>query len=131
MPGDAKGLTVCDLYEDGRPDLVASRNNDSLLAFLNLHEQDNRSFSVKLVGENGNRSAIGGKITVHYHNGKQAAAELSAGSGYLSQSQPLAFFGYRPDNLPTSIKVRWPDGTVTEHAWDSEKRIIEIRRAVL
>ena len=131
VTGDAKGLTVCDLNEDGWPDLVAARNNDSLVALVNRREQDNRSFSVKLVGENGNRNAIGGKITVHYHNGKQASAELSAGSGYLSQSQPLAFFGYRPENLPTSIKVRWPDGAVTEHAWDLEKRMIEIPRSVL
>jgi YD repeat-containing protein len=128
VPGDAKGLTVCDLDEDGWPDLVASRNNDSLSAFVNRHQPDNQSFSVKLIGETGNRHAIGSKITLHYSNGRQAAAELSAGSGYLSQSQPLVFFGYRPDTVPTTINVRWPDGTVTKHAWDSQKRLIEIRR---
>jgi hypothetical protein len=85
VTGDAKGLTVGDLNEDGRPDLVATRNNDSLLAFVNRHERDNQSFLVKLNGENGNKNAIGGKTTVHYRNGKQASTELSAGSGYLSQ----------------------------------------------
>ncbi len=128
VPGDAKALTVCDLNEDGWPDFVVARNNDSLLAFVNRHESGNQSFSVKLIGENGNRDAIGGRITVHYRSGKQASAELSAGSGYLSQSQPLIFFGYRSDNVPTTIEVRWPDGEVTEHLWDSGKRMIEISR---
>jgi hypothetical protein len=44
---------------------------------------------------------------------------LSAGSGYLSQSEPLAFFGYAPGNPPDTVQVVWPDGSRTTHRWET------------
>ena len=66
------------------------------------------SGAMPLIAENGNRNAIGGKITVYYRNGKQVSAELSAGSGYLSQSQPLVFLASTLITSPRPSKCAGP-----------------------
>ena len=54
VPGDAKALAVLDLDQDGWPDFLVSRNNDSALAFHNNGLADHRSFGVRLHGAAGN-----------------------------------------------------------------------------
>jgi len=99
------------------PDLVITRINDNVLALVNRGTPGGHSFAVKLTGAVGNPDAIGACIVVHYKSGTAQAAELAAGSGYLSQSEPVAFFGYAPGNPPVSIDVAWPDGKRTTHAF--------------
>ena len=74
-----------------------------------------RAFAVKLTGEAGNPDAIGSRITVVFTDGSLQAAELAAGSGYLTQSEPMAFFSYAVGNVPTTVKVTWPDGTLATY----------------
>jgi hypothetical protein len=116
IPGEGRGLAVGDWKGTGWPNLVVTRTNENALVLANHSAASGgHSFAVKLKGELGNRDAIGSKITVHYKDGTLGAAELYAGSGYLSQSEPLAFFGYAASNPPTSIDVTWPDGARTTH----------------
>ncbi|MEN9404931.1 MAG: hypothetical protein RL091_3634 [Verrucomicrobiota bacterium] len=118
LPEDFRGLAVADLNRDGWPDAVATRTNGGALALANRGETSGRnSFAVKLAGRAGNPDAIGAAITVVYRNGAQQRVELQAGSGYLSQSEPLAFFGWRDENPPEQIEVRWPDGRTGSFAW--------------
>jgi hypothetical protein len=49
-------------------------------------------------------------------DGSSRVAELHAGSGYLAQSSPVAFFSHPVDVSPVGIDVRWPDGRLTRHA---------------
>ena len=114
IPGDARGLAVGDWNLDGRPDLVVTRINENVLALAN-HGTEGHAFSVKLTGASGNPDAIGARISFHSPDGRAQAAELYAGSGYLSQSEPLAFFSYVNGQAPATIEVTWPDGTKTSH----------------
>ena len=41
-------------------------------------------------------------------------AEVYADSGYLTQSSPTVFFGVDAA-ADSTVVVRWPDGTTTEH----------------
>jgi hypothetical protein len=113
--GEGRGLAVGDWNRDGWPEFVVTRINQGALAFSKRVKTTGHSFAVKLAGENGNRDAIGSRITVRYKNGSLQAVELYAGSGYLSQSEALAFFGYATGNEPKTIEVVWPDGTKTTH----------------
>ncbi len=117
VPGDAKALAVADIDRDGWPDFLVTRNNSTTLAFRNLGEPGRRSFSVALRGGAGNPTAVGARITVELSDGTQQTSEVIAGTGYYSQSTPDCFFGYPEATPPRGIRVRWPSGATTEHAY--------------
>ncbi|HWA27404.1 MAG TPA: FG-GAP-like repeat-containing protein [Lacunisphaera sp.] len=116
VPGDAKALIASDLNADGRPDFVLSRNGATVQAWLNAPPDSRRSFQVRLRGAPGNPTAIGAQLTLEFADGTTQAGEITAGSGYYSQSPAAVFLGYRADNPPRRLVVRWPGGGRTEHA---------------
>lgn len=118
VPGDAKGLATLDLNNDGRPDLLITQNSGPLVAYENGGSPISKgAFSVGLNGSTGNPDGIGARISVNYKSGRTETRELYAGSGYLSQSAPRAFFGVPRDDTPSRISIRWPDGKTTERDW--------------
>lgn len=119
IPGEGRGVAAGDWDRDGRPGLVITRTNETVLALAHRSAPDGRCFSVKLTGAPGNPDAIGARITVRFKDGTVRAAELSAGSGYLTQSEPLAFFSFAAGNAPTAVDVTWPDGARTTHPFQS------------
>jgi hypothetical protein len=116
VPGDAKALAGLDLDADGWTDFLASRNHDTTLAFRNAGVAGGHALRVRLHGPAGNPSAIGARLTLELMDGSKQALELQAGSGYFSQTSPAAAFGWREDNPPRALLVRWPDGRETKHA---------------
>jgi len=115
VPGDAKALVVLDLDQDGWPDFLVSRNNDTTLAFRNHGVAGRQSVRIGLRGPAGNPAAIGAKITVELADGSTQSSEVCAGSGYYSQSSAAGFFGYMEANPPRTVRLRWPSGATTEH----------------
>jgi len=130
VPGDAKALSVADIYGDGWPDFLVTRNNGSTLAFRNGGVPGRRSFSVRLRGAAGNPTGVGARITVELPGGATETSEVYAGSGYYSQSSPACFFGYPEAAPPRAIRVRWPSGETTEHAFprDSTALVLQAPR---
>jgi hypothetical protein len=116
VPGDAKALAVLDLDLDGWPDFLITRNNSTSLAFRNNGVTGRHSFRILLHGPPGNPTAVGARVTVELADGSTQTSEVSAGSGYYSQSSAACFFGFPGTILPRKVKVRWPSGAVTEHA---------------
>ena len=115
IPGEGRGVALGDWDQDGRPGLLITRTNQSVMALAPRNAPDGRSFSVRLTGAPGNPAAIGARITARFADGKVQAVELAAGSGYLAQSEPLAFFTHAAGNAPVSLDVVWPDGTRSSH----------------
>lgn len=116
VPGDAKAVIVTDLNDDGWPDFLVSQNNDTLLAFQNHGHAGHHPLRVTLQGPPENPGAIGARVTVELTDDSIQTAEVSVGSGYYSQSSTACFFGYPDSILPKKIRVRWPNGSITEHA---------------
>ena len=112
VPGDARGLTVCDLDGDGWPDLAATQNDDRLLAFRNRGDHGSAPLVVSLQGPKGNPTGVGARVTVVYQDGRLRAAEVYAGSGYLSQTTASLYFARRPNPI-REVRTSWPDGTET------------------
>ncbi len=125
VPGDVKGLSLCDLDGNGWPDLVMTQNDGPLLAFLNTGAESDgryRVVAVRLRGPAGNPNAVGARISVLGRNGARQTAEVYCGSGYLSQSTSWQFFGVEGgDDRPLRFIVRWPDGRQSSHAIDRSK----------
>jgi len=119
VKGDAKALVVADLHGDGWPDAIVSQNKGPLRVFANRGVPGRNSFSVSLQGPPGNPEAVGARVTVERRDGTASAAEIRSGSGYLSQSQRAAFFGYGDANAPEAIAVRWPDGETSRHPFEA------------
>nr|WP_237702431.1 FG-GAP-like repeat-containing protein [Opitutus terrae] len=116
VPGDAKALVTLDLNEDGWPDFLISRNNDTALAFRNPGVVGRKSLRVALRGAAGNPDAIGARVVLELADGSNQTTEIQAGAGYSSQSSAACFFGYPATNPPRRIHIRWPSGRTTEHA---------------
>ena len=118
IAGDARALTVAELDGDGRPDLVVSRNDQPLLAFVQPQpagavEAEGLRTVLRLAGPPGNPACVGARVTT-----PAGTTELAAGSGVLSQNPPLVFVR-RGDEL----RVRWPDGSESSHS-ASEPRMV-------
>ena len=117
IPRDGKSLAVTDLDADGRPDLVFGLNNDPVVSYLG--QSAKQPLAVRLVGKNGNPSAVGARVTI---DGQ--VREQSTGGGYSSPSGSLLYFG--PPDADSSAQVRWPDGTVSEHPIKPDVRQITL-----
>ncbi len=115
VPHDAKALAVLDLDQDGWPDFLVSRNNDTTLAFRNRGVAGRHSLRVQLRGPGGNPTAVGARLTCELADGSTETAEVAAGSGYYSQSSAAVFFGYPDANPPKHLRVRWPSGATSSH----------------
>lgn len=106
-PNDTKSLAVVNLNGDPRPDFVATENNGQLLAFAN-NQENQRTIAVRLAGPKGNPSGVGARIQIRFDDGTMLTQEIFAGSGYLSQSSPTAFFGCG-QRQPKEVSISWPD----------------------
>ena len=117
VPGDAKGLAVVDLDNDGWPDFVVTRNNNAGLVFRNRSVAASHPLCVILHSRTAAVGAVGARATLILRDGSVRAAEVYCGSGYLSQSSSALFFGYKDGNDPRELRVSWPDGKSSTHPW--------------
>lgn len=116
VPGDAKALALIDLGDDGWPDFLVSRSQETVLAFRNRGIAGRRSLRVVLQGRAGNPQGIGARVIVEYADGTTRSTEVCAGSGYYSQSTATPFFGSTAANPLRRVRVRWPAGANSESA---------------
>ena len=126
IPGDGKGLALADLDSDGWPDLIASQNNDVLLAFRNRPREGILPLVIRLIGPPGNPQGAGARVSLLADTKAYATTEIYAGSGYLSQSTSAASFFLPTGKQEMSISVRWPNGQTTSTKVASEQRLVKV-----
>ncbi len=115
VPDDAQALAVLDFNDDGWPDFLITRNNSTTLAYQNTPVASPHVLRVGLHGPLGNPTAVGARITLELTDGAKQMGEITAGSGYYSQSTSACFFGWPEGNPPCRLHVRWPSGRITDH----------------
>ncbi len=110
IPEDAKSVAVTDLDGDQLLDLAVAVNDGPMRTFI--RSGGSAPFTVVLRGNKGNSRGIGARLSITLSDGSRQTGEIRAGSGYLSQSPALFTFTTADDKIsPTSITVRWPDGS--------------------
>jgi hypothetical protein len=109
IPGDAKSLVLADGV------VVVATNNGPVHTLRPVGMQS--SLGVALRGPKGNPEAIGARLELREPGGKTHVREITAGSGYLSQSEARAWFTGVPAG--SKLAVRWPDGSSSEHVLEA------------
>jgi hypothetical protein len=120
LAGDPRAAVAADWNGDAWPDLVVAQNHGPLVVFEQASESEQTSeaaarlLRVRLRGLRGNRGAIGACVTLLHADGSSQTRELAAGEGYLSQRAPSLVFGSAAQRPVQSVRVRWPNGAVSE-----------------
>jgi ASPIC and UnbV/HEAT repeats/FG-GAP-like repeat len=110
----ARGAAFADFDNDGDIDIYVAHNNDLGQLLTNESPPAHHWLGLQLVGHAGNRDAIGALVSVATAARRQTR-QVTAGSGFLSDSDHRLHFGLGPDAIVESLEVRWPDGTAEEH----------------
>ncbi|XZE19061.1 FG-GAP-like repeat-containing protein [Pirellulaceae bacterium SH449] len=99
-----------DWNRDGKMDLVVGHLRDPYSLLTNYSETKDTSLTIRLVGTQSNRDAIGAIVTLH-NDGKQIAQQVTSGDGYhASNSREIIFPVVEGKSYELSIE--WPSGNI-------------------
>lgn len=113
MPRVGRGLAVADLDDDGDPDCVGGVLGGPPALFENQGGERKAWLRVRVKGTRRDSTAIGARITVEAA-GRSWTQEVRSGASYLSQGDLRLVFGLGDATRVDLLRVRWPDGRVTE-----------------
>lgn len=107
----ARGAAAGDVDRDGDEDVVLTRCGGRAVLLSNEGGNRNGWLSVKLIGRDSNRDAVGARVSVEVGE-RVLIKEVRAGSSYLSQSALELTFGLGESNIAERVEIRWPSGMV-------------------
>jgi hypothetical protein len=107
-----RGVVGFDFDRDGDVDFFVANNQGQPKLFRNDGGNEEGYLTVKLRGPAGNSEAIGARVEVVTGERTQLR-DLRAGSNFESQDPAEAHFGLGDFAVADSVRVSWPDGTVT------------------
>jgi len=108
---DARGLAIGDFDNDGGPDAIFTRLNNSPVLLRNNVAHENSWIGFTLKGTKSNRDAIGAKLILQ-SGGRRLVRWISGGSSYLSSQDKRVIFGLgrAPAQMLSTVEIRWPSG---------------------
>lgn len=129
--GTSLSCAWADYDNDGFLDLFVANGGENNALYRNAGN-DNSSISLRLVGTQSNRSAIGAKVRVKATIGGKAfwqVREISGGSGYGSQNDLRAHFGLGDATNADLIRIEWPSGVVQELREVAARQVLAIQES--
>ena len=112
--GHGRGISCLDFDKDGDIDILIANNGLAPTLYRNNSRaatNHNSYLSVRLIGSNKNRQAVGAKIWLE-SDGLNQYRELRLGTNYLSNDPVLAHFGLADKKKGDKLTIRWPDGGI-------------------
>ncbi|MDX2419357.1 MAG: CRTAC1 family protein [Xanthomonadales bacterium] len=119
-----------DINNDGARDVMIALNENQTLyrwwertpkdtflwKFFTHLNQDTKNhwLQLKLIGEPGNREAIGSRVTLSTPDGQQIQEVGINNGAFYSQGHYRLYFGLRQHSKADLIKIRWSDGETQE-----------------
>lgn len=107
----SRGTAFGDIDNDGDVDIVVANLKDSPTVIRNENENSQNWLTVKLIGIDCAKDAIGARVSVMTDNLRQIR-EVKSGSGYLSQNDMRLHFGLGNAEKIDSVTVKWICGHV-------------------
>jgi hypothetical protein len=110
-----RAVVRLDWNRDGREDLAIGHLYDAYALLTNATIGGGAHLSVRLVGVQSNRDAIG--TTVFARVGSRTITrQLTAGDGYQCSNERRLVFGTSTSNCIDELTVRWPSGLIQKFA---------------
>lgn len=117
-PWEARGLAAGDLDDDGDVDLAIAHVNEPTRLLLNETVSAQASLSVRLVGTQSNRNAIGAHLLLVTPEGAQLRL-VKGGGSYLSQSDYRVVWAVPPHATSQRLVIHWPSGVQQQLTLDA------------
>jgi enediyne biosynthesis protein E4 len=111
----SRGAAFADLNGQGRLSIVVNNIDNQPFFYEPERLSPNHWVRFKLVGVKCNRDAIGARVTVTAASLTQMDEVRSADS-FVSASDVRLHFGLADATVIDKVQIRWPDGTVEQHA---------------
>ena len=105
----SRGLVAGDIDNDGDLDLLITNNGQTADLLRNEGGHRAGALSVRLVGRESNRDAIGARVRATI-GGRTQVREVKAGSSYLSQGDTRVHLGLGGAAGVDRLEIRWPSG---------------------
>jgi hypothetical protein len=105
----SRGMAVGDLDNDGDPDVVVSNMDDVPTLLENRQATGHHWVTVQVRAPDGNRLAIGAKVTITA-GAKTYVREVRSGGSFMSQGDLRVLVGLGPHAGPVQVDVRMPGG---------------------
>ena len=112
MP-NTSSFTYADFDRDGDIDIVTS-SVMSQPFLLENQVNGNRSIQFNLVDQQGNRNAVGAKVTIHYGSKLHQMREIKLSGGYQSFDETVVTFGLAHHTAVEQVEIHWPSGEISE-----------------
>jgi hypothetical protein len=108
-PKASRGAAFGDFDNDGSIDIVVSNIHDVSDLFRLENTRQNHWITIRLIGTQSNRSAIGARLRCVVRGSCQIE-EVRGGGSYLSQNDLRVHFGLGEAASVDRLQVRWPNG---------------------
>ena len=125
-PAAGRGAAFADLDNDGDIDVVVNNVHAAPDLFRLDSTPDTRWLTLKLVGTQSNRSAIGARVGLVAAGGTQVQ-EVRGGGSYYSQNDLRVHFGLGRATDVERVEVRWPNGLEEQWTGLGTNRIVSLK----
>jgi tetratricopeptide (TPR) repeat protein len=110
FPEDGRAFASFDFDQDGDLDLVLkNRNSPQLRLLRNNSAGTNHSIAFRLQGTKANRDAVGARLLLETPK-RSYSKIVRSGSGFLSQSSRIVYFGLGSETIIRRLTIFWPGG---------------------
>ncbi len=119
-----RSVSLLDWDKDGLQDVVITHLDHPVALLTNQSEPVGKSLSLRLIGTQSNRDAIGARIKVQQNNAVQYFF-LTSGDGYLSGNERRVYVGL-PHNGKVEITINWPSGITQSNTYSGVEKELTI-----
>ena len=104
-----RSMARIDWNQDGKEDVIVSHLEAPVALLTNTTQVAGHYLSIRLVGVESARDAVGTTVTVRAGGGSQVR-QLTAGDGYQCSNERVLVFGLGDASRVDLLQVRWPSG---------------------
>jgi hypothetical protein len=113
LPEVSRGAAFGDIDNDGDMDVLVTNNNGPARLLLNQLGNRNHWLGLRLTGKTG-RDMLGASVEVVLTKTQSLRRRARTDGSYLSANDPRVLIGLGNATRVEVVRVRWPDGSVTE-----------------